>query len=74
MALEPAREPTAPYYRIFLLTVWQESLPLNDSAPDWRFRVEDARTGQRWGFASVQALTKALCTGLPDQNRHEDAK
>lgn len=60
-------EPRAPpVYRIFLLTVWQESAPLAGSSPDWRFRLEDAKSGTRWGFVSAKALVAALMEGLPD--------
>lgn len=59
-------EPRAPpVYRIFLLTVWQESVPLTGSPPDWRFRLEDAKSGALWGFVSAEVLVEALMQGLP---------
>ena len=61
-------EPRAPpLYRIFLLTVWQESPPLPDALPDWRFRLEDAKSGERWGFVNADALVQALLAGLPEE-------
>ncbi|MBV7339951.1 hypothetical protein KFU94_69435 [Chloroflexi bacterium TSY] len=63
-----------PNYRIFLLTVWTERPTIR--APTtrhgnqcgqqtiWRFRLEDPRTGQQRGFASVEALLAALQTGF----------
>lgn len=61
-------EPRAPpVYRIFLLTVWQEDPPLPDSLPDWRFRLEDTRTGTRWGFVRPEALVQALLEGLDSE-------
>jgi hypothetical protein len=49
-----------PRYRTYLLTIWQER-SLNRDAPDvWRFTLQDSRTGQRRGFASLEALTKEL--------------
>ena len=49
-----------PYYRIYLLTVWQER---NDSPPElitWRFRLEDPRSGQQRVFANAASLMTAL--------------
>jgi hypothetical protein len=49
-----------PYYRIYLLTVWQER---NRGPPEritWRFRLEDPRTGQQQAFADAAALMSAL--------------
>lgn len=56
-----------PLYRIFLLTVWQESPPLPDAVPDWRFRLEDAKSGACWGFVNAEALVKALTEGLDSE-------
>ncbi len=50
----------APYYRIFLLTIWQE---YNRDPPDritWRFRLEDPRSGQQRAFADAATLMSAL--------------
>ena len=55
-----------PYYRIYLLTVWQEQ---NRGPPEsiiWRFRLEDPRTGWRQVFAdaaSFMAALRALAAG-----------
>lgn len=49
-----------PYYRIYLLTVWQEQ---NRGPPEsiiWRFRLEDPRTGRQQGFADAVTLMSAL--------------
>jgi hypothetical protein len=49
-----------PYYRIYLLTVWQEH---NGSPPEmitWRFRLEDPRSGQQRVFADAATLMNAL--------------
>jgi hypothetical protein len=49
-----------PYYRIYLLTVWQER---NRGPPEritWRFRLEDPRTGQQQVFADAATLMSAL--------------
>jgi len=49
-----------PCYRCYLLTLWEERSqdPLEPTA--WRFRLEDPRTGQRHGFASLEALVAVL--------------
>ena len=49
-----------PYYRIYLLTVWQER---NRGPPEeiiWRFRLENPRTGQQKAFADATTLMIAL--------------
>lgn len=49
-----------PYYRIYLLTVWQEQ-PRGPPAPIvWRFRLEDPRSGQQQAFADAATLMSAL--------------
>ena len=55
-----------PYYRIYLLTVWQEQ---NRGPPDlitWRFRLEDPRSGQQQVFADAAALMAALAAIADD--------
>jgi hypothetical protein len=50
----------SPYYRIYLLTVWQEH---NRSLPElitWRFRLEDPRSGQQRVFADAATLMNVL--------------
>ena len=50
----------SPYYRIYLLTVWQEH---NRSPPElitWRFRLEDPRSGQQRVFADAATLMNVL--------------
>ena len=49
-----------PRYRSYLLTFWEErsrdpSLPVV-----WRLSLEDPHSGQRHGFASLEALVAAL--------------
>jgi hypothetical protein len=62
-----------PYYRIYLLTVWQEH---TGSSPEitWRFRLEDPRSGQQCVFADAATLMNALCeiTSAPNdlQTQH----
>ena len=49
-----------PYYRIYLLTAWQEQ---NRGPPErsiWRFRLEDPRTGRQRLCADTMTLLNAL--------------
>ena len=49
-----------PRYRSYLLTLWEERSS-DPKAPEvWRFSLEDPRTGQRRGFAGLEALVAAL--------------
>ena len=57
-----------PRYRAFLLTLWEERSRDRDSPQVWRFRLEDPRTGQRRGFASLEALVEALKQEMGDND------
>ena len=50
----------SPIYRSFVLTLWQEHGRGPSEPAVWRFRLEDPRTGQRRGFADLEALVAAL--------------
>ena len=49
-----------PYYRIYLLTVWQEQSRGPPERVTWRFRLEDPRSGRQQAFADAAALMTAL--------------
>ena len=49
-----------PRYRSYLLTFWEERGRDPDAPVAWRFRLEDPHTGQRRGFADLEALAAAL--------------
>lgn len=49
-----------PCYRCYLLTCWGEQSQDPLEPVVWRFRLEDPRTGQRRGFASLDALVAVL--------------
>ncbi len=62
---------TPPRYRSYLLTVWEER-NLDPSLPvAWRFSLEDARTGQRRGFAGMEALVAALQEEMAEDRAKE---
>jgi hypothetical protein len=41
-------------FRVYLLRLWQ--VHGNDGRPSWRAALEDARTGERRGFANLPRL------------------
>ncbi len=49
-----------PRYRSYVLTFWEERGRDPDVPVTWRFSLEDPRTGQRHGFATLAALISAL--------------
>ena len=49
-----------PYYRIYLLTVWQEQSRGPPAPFIWRFRLEDPRSGRQQLFADATLLLAAL--------------
>ena len=49
-----------PYYRIYLLTVWQENTRGPPERITWRFRLEDPRSGQQQAFADAASFMIAL--------------
>ena len=51
---------TAPLRATYLLTMWQEQSQAPGQPAVWRFSLEDSRTGQRQGFATLQKLITAL--------------
>ena len=51
---------------VHLLTLWQERPARGDQPALWRFSLEDARTRQRRGFGSLEALTAFLQAQMTD--------
>jgi hypothetical protein len=49
-----------PRYHTLLVTFWEERNQDPNLPNVWRFRLEDPRTGRRWGFANLEALVEAL--------------
>ena len=49
-----------PRYHTYLLTLWEERNQASNLPGVWRFRLENPRTGQPQGFATIEALTAAL--------------
>ena len=53
--------PTPPPYHTYLLRCWQErSTEGIEEIKVWRFSLEEPRTGQRRGFASLETLLAVL--------------
>jgi hypothetical protein len=59
------RAPAEARYRSYLLRCWEERAETG-SDKVWRFSLEDTRTGQRRGFASLNELLAALETDLAE--------
>jgi hypothetical protein len=45
---------------IYLLTIWQERSASSGHTAVWRFSLEDARSGERWGFANLEQILAFL--------------
>jgi hypothetical protein len=56
-----------PRYSTFLLTLWEERNEDPNSPAVWRFRLEDPRTGQRQGFASLAEVISFLQAQLVEE-------
>ncbi len=63
-----------PYYRIYLLTVWQEKNRGPPAQITWRFRLEDPRSGRQQAFADAVTLMAALqaITGKFDEAEKQE--
>jgi hypothetical protein len=58
-------------YRAYLLRLWQADS--DDGHPVWRAALEDARTGERRGFADLARLCtflEALTADWPEHEAH----
>ena len=53
-----------PRYRSYVLTIWEERGGDPDALVVWRFSLQDPRTGQRRGFASLEKVMAFLRTEL----------
>lgn len=58
-------------YRVYLLTVWREDCAGESSSAGLRFSLKDPRTGERRGFAGVEALAAALASTVPEDTAPE---
>jgi hypothetical protein len=47
-------------YHAYLLRFWEEKRENPKLPGTWRFSLEDPRTGERWGFANLEALRAFL--------------
>ena len=49
-----------PRHRVYLLRCWEERSQDRRLPSKWRFGLEDSRSGQRFGFADLDALITFL--------------
>ena len=64
-----------PHYRTYLLTIWEERSQAPKAPKVWRFSLEDPLTGQRHGYADLEALVDALereIAGLKANEKKEE--
>jgi hypothetical protein len=60
------------HYRTYLLAAWEER-SRNPAIPaTWRFSLLDPSTGQRRGFASLEALAAALKQELAIEESNDE--
>ncbi|NOZ71795.1 MAG: hypothetical protein GXP38_07755 [Chloroflexi bacterium] len=52
-----------------LLTIWQENVASARQPTEWRFVLEDVHSGERHGFASLEALMAFLQKQMVDAGR-----
>ena len=58
-----------PRYRAFMLRCWEVRSPDPDGLTTWRFGVEDPHTGQKHGFADLEALAAFLQVELLEETK-----
>jgi len=58
-----------PRYRAFMLRCWEVRSPDPDGVTTWRFGVEDPHTGQKQGFADLEALAAFLQMELLEETK-----
>ena len=51
---------------IYVVTIWQERSASSDGPVVWRFGLEDARTGDKYGFTDLEQLMAFLKTQMAD--------
>ena len=61
-----------PRYRAYLLRCWAEGGQPRDRPPTWRFSTENPHSGERRGFAGLDALVAYLATELAGGDGWED--
>jgi hypothetical protein len=64
----------SPRYRFYLLACWAEWGPNPDDPPRWRFSLQDPRTGERRGFADLEALVATVRHALEEGGMQQDGE
>jgi hypothetical protein len=62
----------ASYYRIYLLTIWEERGRGKQDSATWRFCLKDPQSGQQRGFANLTALVTALLEEIAQANEGQE--
>jgi hypothetical protein len=58
-----------PRYCVYVLRFWEERSQYPDRPGVWRFSLEVPRTGERHGFASLEALVAFLRAQVEGEKR-----
>jgi hypothetical protein len=58
-----------PRYRVYLLRLWEERGQRSNNTGAWRFSLEDPHTGERRGFANLEALIDSLRAELTSDEK-----
>lgn len=68
--MKPQEFPAQPLrYRAYVVRCWQElSVHAGRETAVWRFSLQDPRTSQRRGFATLEALLGSLQAELADDD------
>lgn len=67
-------QPDPPRYRSYLLRCWEERSHLPRGPTVWRFSLQNPHTGERRGFASLEALFAALQSQLEVEDQPPPAE
>ena len=59
---------------LYLLTLWQERPATGDRPAVWRFRLEDTRSNEQWGFGSPDDLLAFLQQQVEDREVWEEER
>jgi hypothetical protein len=47
-------------YQVYVMRLWRDKTPSEETSSGWRFSIENPSTGQRRGFSSLEELVAFL--------------
>jgi hypothetical protein len=66
------RRPESPTTRAYMLRFWKVGNPDSQATPTWRFSLEDPHTGEKLGFADLDAFVAFLVEELGGASERVD--